>query len=130
MSALLCVALDTSRAPTMQPSSLCSPSCHAATDRRPPVPTDCRATEKIGSSYYYDVLDASGTAVAGMTNLLATISDVTQDSLTFTTAVIPDANQRYSVVVKACTGQGTKCSAGTESNPEGVGESSQEGVNR
>lgn len=57
-----------------------------------------------------------------MINLKAAIADVTKDTLTFTTAVIPSANQRYSVVVRACTGQGAQCSAGGSSNLAGVGE--------
>lgn len=79
-----------------------------------------RSDPKIASAYYYEVKDATGSTV--LTSRQANINDVTRDSLDFTTDAIAGANQRYTVVVKACTGRGTKCSAGIESNPEGVGE--------
>lgn len=81
-----------------------------------------RTDVKVASAYYYDVKDASGNPVNAMSNLKANIADVTQDSMQFATDIISDANQRYSVVVKACTGQGTLCSVGTSSNLAGVGE--------
>lgn len=94
-----------------------------------PIPgASCRTTDKIASAYYFDVKDAAGnyaqygdTPVA-MRNLLASIADISQDFLQFTTPVILGGNQRYQVVVHACTGSGTKCSGDANSNLAGIGE--------
>ena len=80
----------------------------------------CRTVDKIASAYYYDVKDAAGALV--ITNQLAGIADVTQNTLQFTTATISQGSQRYSVTVRACTGQATKCSSGADSNLAGIGE--------
>ncbi|PRW20926.1 fibronectin type III domain-containing [Chlorella sorokiniana] len=80
-----------------------------------------RAAQTTASSYRYTVKDATGQNVPGMVNLKATIADVTPGSLQFTTDTITGANQRYSVAVEACAGQGGLCSAGAPSNLAGVG---------
>jgi len=103
--------------------------CFCATDA-PILPwphCPCRASTAIASSYRYDVVDAAGGFAqygsnVNMQNLLASIADVTavnQGSLQFNTPAITSAEQRYKVVLRACTAKG--CSDGVESDLAAIG---------